>query len=183
MTYLNGIGLVRGTESKEHQLYTLRHKVAFVKVQLLLTGEISESGMLHDADKLAMYGLLDSISEAGKIHRKYAEHHIENCKSLYDLQDCIIDYECARFTKPDKPLNAYNTIVTYKSDYLSILKPILQKYGICSPENVDLQLPVLSDTVLNYLFIKNKTAIDKIYTQNKQGKDINKIVMEYYSIK
>lgn len=182
MTHLNRLGLTRTREAEEHQLYTMRHKIAFMKVQLKLTGTITMSGVLHDTDKLVLYGLCDTVKEASKIHRMYAKHHIENCSSESDLSDCVIDYECARFTKPDKPLNAYNTINKYQPDYMSKLQPILERYGICSPVNVQLRLDKLEEYMLETFYNENIVYINGLYNDIKQGKSGGLIVKEYYGI-
>jgi predicted Ser/Thr protein kinase len=71
---------------------------------------------------------------ATKIHRKFSRHHVHvigytykldnegNEIHLGDIRDiknkieAVIDWESARFTKPDKPLNAYQTWKKYYSD-------------------------------------------------------------------
>jgi len=39
----------------------------------------------------------------------------------------IIDWECARFTKYDKPLNAYETMTKYYPEEIENILPILKK--------------------------------------------------------
>lgn len=45
----------------------------------------------------------------------HSKHHVKNNfkKSEEDLLDTVIDWECARMTKPDKPLNAYETLMKF----------------------------------------------------------------------
>lgn len=57
---------------------------------------------------------------ATKLHRKFSGHHVHTYSdgiSIYeDIPNKIeaaIDWESARFTKPDKPLNAYETWIKY----------------------------------------------------------------------
>jgi len=39
----------------------------------------------------------------------------------------IIDWECARYTKVDKPLNAYETLMKYYPEEVDNILPILKK--------------------------------------------------------
>jgi hypothetical protein len=41
--------------------------------------------------------------------------------------ESIFDYECAALTKPDKPLNAYDTVIKYYSDFKDEYLPELEK--------------------------------------------------------
>lgn len=54
-----------------------------------------------------------------KIHQKYNAHHIKYTKYLPNYEEAIIDWECARFTKKDKPLTARQTFerLDYLTDY------------------------------------------------------------------
>lgn len=73
---------------------------------------------------------------ATKIHRKFSNHHarmsklriyyidypknyskvLPNGRFIKNKIEAAIDWESARFTKPEKPLNAYQTWKTYYSD-------------------------------------------------------------------
>lgn len=80
---------------------------------------------------------------ATKLHRRFSRHHphtfqievYENGEFVarMDLRDiknkveAAIDWESARFTKPDKPLNAYDTWRVYFSDIE--MGPTLKKLG------------------------------------------------------
>ena len=39
-------------------------------------------------------------------HRLHMPHHNVKAKTHSDFIQMVIDWECARYTKPDKPLNA-----------------------------------------------------------------------------
>lgn len=67
-------------------------------------------------DKVFLY-LIYPYDKVREIHRKNNKHHIE-CVNGFDLEQLVIDCECARFTKPDKPLNAICTIEKYYSNIL-----------------------------------------------------------------
>lgn len=80
---------------------------------------------------------------ATKIHRRFSRHHPHTFQievyedgefvARMDLRDiknkveAAIDWESARFTKPDKPLNAYDTWRAYFSDIE--MGPTLKKLG------------------------------------------------------
>ena len=42
-----------------------------------------------------------------------------------DLVETVIDWECARFTKPDKPLDAYETLIKFYPEYKEVYLPII----------------------------------------------------------
>ena len=89
--------------------------------QLLKRAEV------HDMDKLTLYLFWDK-ELASKYHRNHSSHHIKKNipHSRLDILESIFDYECAALTKPDKPLNAYDTVLKYypefKDEYLPELK-------------------------------------------------------------
>ena len=85
--------------------YTWEHKKAYLRVEKELTGKNSLRGYLHDLDKLIMYIIGVPKDTAHNIHVATAPHHIRNGRIRYP-KGAVIDWECARFTKPDKPLNA-----------------------------------------------------------------------------
>ena len=112
--------------------YTLRHKKAFLKVEKQLRGRNTLRGYLHDIDKPFLYlALWIKYEDIQKIHRKNSKHHVRNnlVKTKDDLVDTIIDWECARITKPDKPLNAYETLLKFypdkKDEFLPIIRELL----------------------------------------------------------
>ena len=111
-------------------LYTLRHKKAFLKVEKQLRGKNTMRRYLHDIDKpflnIALWIKLEDIQ---KIHRRNNKHHVRNnlSKSKDDLIDTIIDWECARITKPDKPLNAYETLLKFYPDKKDEFLPLIRK--------------------------------------------------------
>lgn len=111
-------------------LYTWRHKKAFLKVEKQLLGHNTLRGYLHDIDKLFMMLFLPD-KWVSKIHRKFARHHDNGKIKLYnDYVEMIIDWECARFTKPDKPLNAEQTMNKFYPHLRSKIEPLLVKFGL-----------------------------------------------------
>lgn len=92
----------------------IRHKRAFFRVRAsstLLRREISYGrAWLHDLDKLWMI-LVIGDRRATRIHRRRRGHHL--FRTRVECLEGICDWECARLTKPDKPLTAYETWVKY----------------------------------------------------------------------
>ncbi|MBQ8750575.1 MAG: hypothetical protein IJZ30_02935 [Alphaproteobacteria bacterium] len=116
----------------DHIVYTLKHKIAFLEVEKKLRGHNTIRGYLHDIDKPFLYlALWLDMKDIQTIHRRNNKHHVRNNlkKSKEDLIDTIIDWECARITKLDKPLNAYQTLMKfypeYKDEFLPIIKELL----------------------------------------------------------
>ena len=85
--------------------YTWVHKKAYLKTEKELTGKNTLRGYLHDLDKLIMYIIGVPKETAHNIHVTTAPHHIHNNHIKYP-KGAVIDWECARFTKPDKPLTS-----------------------------------------------------------------------------
>jgi len=112
---------------KENIIYTLKHKKAFLKVEKELTGKNSISGYCHDIDKIFLY-LITSKKKTSQIHRWWSKHHMESFWKNKDWKCAIIDWECSRITKKDKPLNARKTMEKYYLKYKEHLEPILKKY-------------------------------------------------------
>ena len=97
--------------------YTYIHRKAFEYcVNKLITepklrSEMLRRAELHDVDKMIMYLFLDQRT-AQQIHLQTQPHHLENDlpRTYEDLVEAVIDYESAPYTKPDKPLNAYDFV-------------------------------------------------------------------------
>lgn len=85
--------------------YTWEHKKAYLRVEKQLTGKNTLRGYLHDLDKLILYVIGVPKDTAHRIHTAFAPHHIRDGKVKYP-KGAVIDWECARYTKPDKPFNA-----------------------------------------------------------------------------
>ena len=119
----------------EYCKYTYLHRRALLhyiqKNQYLTNDEkiiLIERAKVHDMDKMTLYFFREK-EKASKYHREHATHHIKHWKvfSVYDLLESIFDYECAALTKPDKPLNAYDTVLAYYADFKNDYLPILER--------------------------------------------------------
>jgi hypothetical protein len=117
--------------------YTWQHKKAFLRIEKKVLGHNTFRGYLHDADKLLFLYFLAVILNCDakwvhNIHRKHCRHHAENkyTKTRKDYIEMIIDWECARYTKPDKPLNAYNTMKKYYPNLEPYVLPLIKELGL-----------------------------------------------------
>lgn len=112
-----------------HIKYTWKHKKAFLQTEKQLLGKNTIRGYLHDVDKLFLYLFLDART-AHQLHRKYSKHHTIKATTTKDYIQMIIDWECARYTKPDKPLNAYDTLYKFYPQLESRILPLLKQFGL-----------------------------------------------------
>lgn len=89
--------------------------------------------LFHDLDKIFLY-LIFNKKTVQKIHRWYSSHHVRqtidgNLINPKDPLQAVLDWESARYTKPDKPLNAYETwrkyypSITNVEKYIKIFNP------------------------------------------------------------
>lgn len=133
----------------EYLIYTYKHRIAFKYVLdlfdemgLLSDDEsvaLNKRARFHDLDKQTLYLVMDK-KLSSRYHKKTARHHmgkgnIVTNKSRIDYIEAIIDYECGHLTKPDKPLNAYDTIMT--GDFFDSEKYKENMLGICKEFGID----------------------------------------------
>ena len=110
---------------------TLKNKNRFIEIKNIqrhrrevqrIAKEKGYSFPFHDFWKMVNVFIFgDKI--ATKLHRKFSGHHdhlYSDGTSVYrdipNKVEAAIDWESARFTKPDKPLDAYDTWKKYYSD-------------------------------------------------------------------
>lgn len=93
-------------------------------------------------DKLFMYLFYDK-KDVSAMHRKLSLHHENEIEKNYiDYIEMILDWESARYTKPDKPLNAYDTLYKYYPNMEHEILPILKEFEIDKP-NLPMEKDVL----------------------------------------
>lgn len=113
--------------------YTWQHKKAFLEVEKELCGKNSLGGYFHDVDKLLMYVIGIPQKTAHNIHVKCAPHHFRNGNIKKPLM-AVIDWECARYTKPDKQLGArdfYEKVyVKERNIRIPVIENLLDKLGL-----------------------------------------------------
>mgnify|MGYP006995768147 CR=1 FL=1 len=110
--------------------YTKAHRKSYKSVEKQLLGHNTWRSLVHDLDKVILYNFLP-FEKVKSFHRKTARHHKNNLKkNRNDYIDMIIDWECARFTKPDKPLNAYDTLYKFYPEFEEQILPILKEFKL-----------------------------------------------------
>ena len=116
----------------------------------------------HDIDKIYMY-LLYEKKEVSKIHREISKHHQNKKeKAEADYEEMALDWESARYTKEDKPLNAYDTLYKYYPELEKQILPILKEWGIAHSN-----MPKEKD-VEEYAEKIKKTTIEEIKKEIKK---------------
>lgn len=120
-------------KNKDYIEYTYKHRkivIYLAKKYFKKNKELLEKVKLHDLDKLFMYLFYEKES-ASDIHRDMISHHQNKLqKTDLDYMEMVLDWESARYTKPDKPLNAYDTLVKYYPEMENEILPILKSIGI-----------------------------------------------------
>jgi len=105
---------------------TVRHWRAFQRTAIKLNCWKFRF-VFHDVLKLLNILVLgDEI--ATKLHRKFSSHHEQNGK-IRDVLQAVIDWECARITKPSKPLTARQTWIKFYS-HISGVEAVLNSLGL-----------------------------------------------------
>ncbi len=133
-------------KNKDHIIYTYLHR----KVVIFLANKyvkedrknVLEQIIYHDIDKLFMY-LFYNKKDVSSFHRKMTSHHENDIEKTYiDYIEMVLDWESARYTKEDKPLNAYDTLYKYYPSMEKEILPILKLFSIDKPN-----LPMEKDVV------------------------------------
>lgn len=109
--------------------YTLNHRKAFRQVEKQLLGHNTVRSLFHDLDKVFWYLIFDHKT-VHTWHRKMTRHHELRASTHADYIQMVVDWECARFTKPDKPLNARQTLEKFYPQLKTKILPILDELGL-----------------------------------------------------
>lgn len=109
--------------------YTIKHRKAFRRVEKELLGYNTLRGILHDLDKVFLYMIFDYKS-VHNWHRNHSRHHSVKAKTHSDFVQMVVDWECARYTKPDKPLNARDTLDKFYPELKNKVLPVIQELGL-----------------------------------------------------
>ena len=109
--------------------YSLEHRKAFLALEKKLLGKNTIRGYLHDVDKIILYHFLPT-EFVHTCHQWWSKHHERRAKTHDDFVQMVIDWECARFTKPDKPLDAYDTLYKFYPHMDDKILPILKELNI-----------------------------------------------------
>ena len=79
-------------------------------------------------DKVVMLKLGLPVKLVSFLHRLFSSHHVGSCSKIPAIFEMFLDWESARFTKPDKPLTAVQTAMKYYPKYVPIMEIIETKY-------------------------------------------------------
>ena len=92
--------------------------------------ELKERLKYHDMDKMYLLLFYDK-KDIESYHRTMSSHHDnEITKNELDYIEMILDWESARYTKDDKPLNAYDTMIKFYPHLKKNILPILKRIGL-----------------------------------------------------
>lgn len=130
--------------------YTYIHrKIVMALVEKYITNKQDKIVMinraeLHDMDKMVAYLLYDKKT-CSQLHRENSSHHLANDidKTYFDYLEAVFDWESARYSKSDKPLNAYQTLYRHYPNYEDQILHILKEYGLDS-ENIEMDENILN---------------------------------------
>lgn len=164
----------------EHIKYTYKHRKIVIKLAEKYfkdNEELLEKVKYHDLDKLFLYLFYDK-KQVSKIHRDLTSHHENDLeKTDLDYIEMVLDWESARYTKPDKPLNAYDTLINYYPNMSNEILPILKEMGIDSsnlPMEEDiLELAYSLDNVSNEDIVNELKESITLMTDKSKVKSIN----------
>ncbi len=157
-------------KNREYIEYTYKHRKIVIYLANKYVKENKEETMnqieFHDLDKLYMY-LFYNKKDVSNVHRQLSSHHDNSIeKTDADYVEMVLDWESARYTKPDKPLNAYDTLYKYYPEMKEKILPILKKFKIDKSG-----LPMEED-VLEYAKSLSNTSIDDIKEELKHYIDV-----------
>lgn len=166
----------------EHIKYTYKHRKIVVKLAekyFKSNPEVLEQVATHDLDKMYLYLFFDK-KDVSHIHRESSAHHENDLEKTYiDYVEMVLDWESARYTKPDKPLNAYETLIKFYPSMLGEILPILREMGI-NKANLPMDEEILKlaqelDKVSEEDIIKElKDNIDLITSKDKTKSFVKK---------
>ena len=118
------------TKNQRYKIrYSLEHRSAFLALEKKLLGKNTIRGYLHDVDKIILYHFLPT-EFVHTCHQWWSKHHERRAKTHADFVQMVIDWECARITKPDKPLDAYDTLNKFYPHMVDKILPILKELNI-----------------------------------------------------
>ena len=115
---------------KEFWKFNHSHRMAVLAVEKRCLGYNRVLTRFHDLDKFIMRLLFVPDKWISKLHRMLSWHHPNNVIGWLNLDEAIFDWESARFTKPDKPLNARDTCKKYYPQLLDRVVAKCDKYNI-----------------------------------------------------
>ena len=125
------------TKNQRYKIrYSLEHRKAFLALEKKLLGKNTIRGYLHDVDKIILYHFFPT-EFVHTCHQWWSKHHEHRAKTHTDFVQMVIDWECARFTKPDKPLDAYDTLYKFYPHLEKKILPILKELNIAHDNRLE----------------------------------------------
>lgn len=123
------------TKNQRYKIqYSKVHRIAFRDLEKRLLGKNTVRSFFHDVDKIILYHFLPT-EFVHTCHQWWSSHHERRAKTRKDFVQMVIDWECARFTKPDKPLNAYDTLYKFYPHLEDKILPILKELNLDQKHN------------------------------------------------
>lgn len=172
----------------EYIKYTIKHNKAInmLAEKMGIDANILNKIRYHDMDKVLNY-LIKSVMTAHKEHVINASHHFESDmeRQMPDYIEMILDWESARYTKDDKPLNAFQTLYKYYPEHKACIMPILEKLNLnndnCAMfseiyaklKNVDVKNEEVLNNIIGYINYMRKNRIKTYY-------NLNEVVLKIY---
>lgn len=142
----------------EKLCYTYRHRkiVMYLAKKYMSDEKLLKRLEEHDLDKMYLL-LFYQKKDIEGIHRELSRHHDNDVEKDYlDYVEMVLDWESARYTKPDKPLNAYDTLYRFYPQLEKKILPILEKFEIAK-SNMSFD----QDT-MNYANLLKDVTMDEI---------------------
>jgi len=175
--------------------YTLEHKIAYMACEYYFTGRYSLRGIFHDWEKpwMYMFPWLNE-DEIQVIHRKKNPHHVDSGKfsTIPHLVEMYIDWECAAITKPDKPLNAFDTLLHFYPAHIKYMLPVCLAFNVKSvksnvwlhpwhelAKNPDYNAKVFEDVLAVLKQISDVTYSQELALSLKKEYDLGKHITQF----
>lgn len=113
-------------------VYTYKHRkvLNYLAKKYFDSEDLNERLKCHDMDKMYLLLFYDK-KNIESYHRNMATHHDNDLeKNELDYIEMVLDWESARYTKADKPLNAYDTMYKFYPHLEERILPILKQIGL-----------------------------------------------------
>lgn len=126
------LDMIKNSPNFHKMKYTYLHRQAIFYLAKELGINIDYM-WAHDTEKYIFY-LFETEDFTRKMHRTLSAHHwysLGKNHSETTLVEMMLDWESARFTKPDKPKNAYDTLYCWMPDEIKEpMLPILKRHNL-----------------------------------------------------
>ena len=116
----------------EKLVYTYMHRkvLVYLAKKYFDREDLIERLKYHDMDKMYLLLFYDK-KNIESYHRSMSSHHDNNLeKDELDYIEMVLDWESARYTKDDKPLNAYDTMIKFYPHLKDKILPILKQISL-----------------------------------------------------